>query len=104
MTHDPVERLLRIADEAPGALGEELGGWLSIVIRARLRGEVKTLDHGMGLIAWGGVHFEARQVMETQRMAIRTAQSIAADGDAIEVWKGMNCIFAGEANVNLFSH
>lgn len=35
--------------------------------------------------------------------AICTAQSIAADGDTIEVWKGMVCIYAGEANAGPFS-
>jgi hypothetical protein len=35
--------------------------------------------------------------------AVRTAQTIAADGDAIEVWKGMDCVYASEGGPNLFS-
>ena len=35
--------------------------------------------------------------------AVRTAQLIAAGGDAIEVWKGMECIYASEAGANLVS-
>ena len=28
--------------------------------------------------------------------AIRTARSIAADGDAVEVWKDMDCIYSSQ--------
>lgn len=34
--------------------------------------------------------------------AIRTARSIAADGDAIEVWKDMDCIYVSEGACKLY--
>jgi hypothetical protein len=32
--------------------------------------------------------------------AIRTARSIAADGDAVEVWKDMDCIYSSQGTSN----
>jgi hypothetical protein len=33
--------------------------------------------------------------------AIRTARSIAADGDAVEVWKDMDCIYSSQGASDL---
>lgn len=48
------ERLRRIADLAPAALGED-GAWLAAAIRARLAGDAQTFDAAFGFSRRGGV-------------------------------------------------
>lgn len=49
--------------------------------------EIRIVKKGSGPFIYACPHLD-------DHAAVRRAQSLAADGDAVEVWRGLDCVYA----------